>query len=83
MEWLGFLINLTKGEFAVPERKIQAFKSKLLEVKSVRHVQARHLPSVIGKINSMSLGLVPPDDTESVCHFEFQTVLIPEVIINC
>jgi len=53
MEWIGFLINLTKGEFAVPEHKMQALKSKLLEIKSVRHVQARYLASVIGKISSM------------------------------
>ena len=59
MEWICFLINLTKGEFAVPERKMQALMSKLLEVKSIRHVQARHLASVNGKISFMSLGLGP------------------------
>ena len=59
IEWLGFLIDLSKGEFAIPEDKIRALKTRLLEIQSVRCVQARYLASVIGKINSMSLGLGP------------------------
>ena len=59
IEWLGFTIDLSKGEFSIPEEKIKALKSKLVEIKSVRFVPARHLASVIGKISSMSLGLGP------------------------
>ena len=59
IEWLGFLIDLSKGEFAIPENKIQALKCRLLEIQNTKHVQAKYLASVIGKINSMSLGLDP------------------------
>ena len=47
---------------------MQTLKSKLLEVKSIRHVQARHLASVIGMISSVSLGLGP------VCHLITQSL---------
>ena len=59
VEWLGFQIDLTKGEFAVSECKVVTLKAKLLELQSVRWVQARYLASVIGKISSLSLGLGP------------------------
>jgi len=58
-EWLGFQIDLAKGQFAVPERKVITLKAKLLELQNVRWVQARYLASVIGKISSLSLGLGP------------------------
>ena len=33
MEWLGFLIDLSMGEFSVPAGKLDMLKSKLLAVK--------------------------------------------------
>ena len=59
VEWLRFLIDLSIGEFSVLEDKIKSLKLKLREVQSVRLVHAKYLASVIGKINSMSLGLGP------------------------
>ena len=59
MEWLGFQIDLAKGEFSVPPNKISMLKSQLLEVKGAQLVPARKLASLIGKIVSMSIGLGP------------------------
>ena len=59
IEWLGFLIDLSVGEFSVPASKIDALKSKLLKTKEAKCVPARELASVIGKIISMSLALGP------------------------
>ena len=59
MEWLGFLIDLSVGEFSVPVSKIEALKSKLQEAREAKCVPARQLASLIGKIVSMSLVLGP------------------------
>ena len=59
MEWLGFLIDLSVGEFFVPTHKIEALKSRLRETKEAKCASARQLASLIGKIVSMSLGLGP------------------------
>ena len=59
MEWLGFQINLAKGELSVPANKISMLKSQLLEVKGAQLLQARKLASLIGKIVSMSIDLGP------------------------
>ena len=57
MEWIGFQIDLAKGEFCVPANKISMLKSQLLEVKGAQLVPARKLASLIGKNVSMSIGL--------------------------
>ena len=59
MEWLGFNIDLAKGEFSVPAHKLEAFRSLLHAVAEVPTVPARRLASVVGKIMSMSLALGP------------------------
>ena len=59
IEWLGFQIDLAKGESSVPAKKINMLKSQLLEVKGVQLVPARKLVSLICKIVSMSIGLGP------------------------
>ena len=59
MEWLGFQIDFSVGEFSVPASKIDALKSSLLEVKDAKCIPARKLASLIGKIISMSLVLGP------------------------
>lgn len=57
MEWLGFQIDLSVGEFSVPLFKIDALKAKLLEVQEARYLPASQLASLIGRIISMSLTL--------------------------
>ena len=58
MEWLGFQIDLSVGEFSVLASKIDALKLRLLEVKDAKCIPARKLASLIGKIISMSLALL-------------------------
>ena len=59
MEWLGFQINLSEGEFKVPENKLEKLKSQLREMDSAQSMSARSLASLIGKIMSMALALGP------------------------
>ena len=59
MEWLGFNIDLCKGEFSVPSNKLYSLKLQLHAVAEAQSVPARQLASVIGKIMSMSLALGP------------------------
>ena len=59
MEWLGFLIDLSMGEFSVPVGKLDMLKSKLLAVNEAQLVPARKLARLIGTIISMSLALGP------------------------
>ena len=48
-----------KGEFSVPQNKLDALKSQLQAIAKAPRVPARQLASVIGKIMSMSLALGP------------------------
>ena len=59
MEWLGFKIDLAKGDFSVPEHKLAKLKSQLQEASKSQVMQARLLASLIGRIMSMSLALGP------------------------
>ena len=59
MEWLGFRIDLAKGEFTVPEHKLVKLKSHLQEALRSQVMPARMLASLIGRIMSMSLALGP------------------------
>ena len=59
LEWLGFNIDLCKGEFSVPANKLYSLHQQLLAVVEAQLVPARQLASVIGKIMSMSLALGP------------------------
>ena len=54
---LGFVIDLSKGEFSVPDSKISKLKCKLQEIKNAKLVGARQIASVAGTIISMSLSL--------------------------
>jgi len=69
MEWLGFCIDLTLGEFSVPVQKILAFKAKLSEIRKERTLPAKKLTSLVGKIISMSpaLGAITRLMTHSLC----------------
>ena len=44
MEWLGFLIDLSVGEFSVPASKIEALKSRLREIKRLNVYQLGSWP---------------------------------------
>ena len=59
LEWLGFIVDLDKGEFSVPQNKLDALKCQLQAISKVPGVPARQLASVIGRIMSMSLALGP------------------------
>jgi len=43
VEWLGYMINLSKGEFSIPVEKINSLKARLREIKSIVYVPARCL----------------------------------------
>lgn len=72
MEWLGFIIDLAKGEFTDPEHKLFKLKSHLQEALRSQVMPARMLASLIGRIVSMSLALGPVTRlmTQLVCHLE-------------
>ena len=53
MEWLGFCIELTLGEFSVPAQQISALKAKLSETRKERTLPAKKLANLIGKIISL------------------------------
>lgn len=57
MEWLGFNIDLAKGEFLMPTKKLEVLTSQLHVVMKAPAVPA--LASVVGNIMSMSLALGP------------------------
>ena len=57
--WLGFDINLERGQLAVPERKIVSLQSQLRQIVSQKFMPARRVASITGRIISMSLALGP------------------------
>ena len=59
MQWLGFVLDLSKGQIEVPEDRIAAVKVKLQKICQARLVSAKHLASVVGSIISMSLAIGP------------------------
>ena len=59
LEWLGFQIDLSGGEFKVPQYKLDRLKQQLCEIEEGQLVPVHFLASLIGKIMSMSLALGP------------------------
>ena len=59
LQWLGFVVGLSKGQIEVPEDKLAAVKVKLQKNYQSRLVSAKHLASVEGSIISMSLAIGP------------------------
>ena len=57
LEWLGFQIDLCRGEFKVPQYKLDKLKVQLCEIQKAQSVPARCLASL--KIMSMALALGP------------------------
>ena len=57
--WLGFLLDLGKGQIFVPTDKVERLKSSLVQVLDRPTLKARNLASIIGKLISMSLAVGP------------------------
>ena len=57
--WLGFLLDLDKGQIFVPTDKVEQLKSSLVQVLDRPTLKARNLSSIIGKLISMSLAVGP------------------------
>ena len=76
MEWLGFLINLSKGEFSVPNDKID----KLLELKTAKSAGTKQIASITGsllqQLMSMWTGKGAKRISLSIISLSLQIVLI-------
>ena len=59
LQWLGFVIDLSKGHIEVPGDKVATLRKKLQAIYGLKKVQARQLASVVGSIISMSLAIGP------------------------
>ena len=59
LQWLGFVVDLSKGQIEVPEDRIAALRVKLREICQSRLVSARNLASIVGSVISMSLAIGP------------------------
>eukprot|EP00731_Ephydatia_muelleri_P008531 Em0004g869a len=57
--WLGFEIDLLKGQIAVPQAKVQALQSMLKGALCSQRLQARCIASIVGKIISMGIAVGP------------------------
>ena len=55
--WLGFFLDLEKGQIFVPTEKVKRLKSQLVQVQDSPTLKARDLASIIGKLISMSLAV--------------------------
>ena len=59
LQWLGFVIDLLKGQIETPAERVAALRGKLLDVSKLELVPAKQLASVVGSIISMSLAIGP------------------------
>ena len=57
--WLGFLLDLNKGMFYVPEEKLARLKKAIVAILHCKSVSVRKLASIVGQIISMSLAIGP------------------------
>lgn len=55
--WLGFIIDLSEGNFRVPEEKLESLKDSIKQAYTQPKVPVRCLASIVGKIISMSLAI--------------------------
>ena len=63
LQWLGFVVDLSKGQIEVPEDKLAAVKVKLQKSYQLRLVSAKHLASSgmpVWQIIIVSLFGIPP-----------------------
>ena len=59
IEWLGFKIDLAKGEFSVPDHELVKLRLQLQETLGLQLMPARKLATLIENIISISLALGP------------------------
>jgi hypothetical protein len=59
LQWLGFIVDLDKGQIEIPAERVAALRSKLQSVCPLQRVPAKTLASVVGSIISMSLAIGP------------------------
>ena len=59
LQWLGFNVDLERGELSVPESKLSMLKNLQRSSVTQQHISARNLASIIGRIISMGLALGP------------------------
>ena len=57
--WLGFITDLCKGNFHVPEEKVDDLKSSIRQAYVQSRVPVKQLASIVGKIISMTLAIGP------------------------
>ena len=58
-QWLGFILNLIDGTFAVPEDKVARLMASIQSILASLLVHVRCLASAVGQIISMSLAVGP------------------------
>ena len=61
--WLGFVVDVSLGQIEVPKEKIEVLCSAIHSASQAKHIRARNLASIVGKIISMGLAFGP------VCRF--------------
>ena len=61
--WLGFVVDVGLGQIEVPKEKIKVLCSAIHYASQAKHIRARNLASIVGKIISMGLAFGP------VCRF--------------
>ena len=53
LQWLGFVVDLSKGQIEVPAERVTALEFKLQEICKWKLIPAKRLASVVGIIISM------------------------------
>ena len=59
LQWLGFVVDLSKGQIEVPAERVTALESKLQEICKWKLIPAKRLASIVGNTISMSLAIGP------------------------
>ena len=59
LKWLGFNLDLEKGQISVPEDKLCALKTQLQVAANSTQIKAKSLASITGKLISMSIAMGP------------------------
>ena len=57
LQWLGFIVDLDKGQIEIPAERVAALRGKLQSVCALQRVPAKTLAGVVGSIVSMSLAI--------------------------
>ena len=55
----GFMLDLAKGHIEIPPERLSSTRSKLKVASQLAKITARELASIVGRIISMGLAIVP------------------------